>query len=434
MFEQFKLNERLLKSLNQLSFNKPTPVQEKAIPLAMQGKDLFITAQTGTGKTLSYILPSLNHLLNNTKPGKGLQILIILPTRELALQTQKVMQQMARYTFFESLLVTGGEALQNQAAKLRKNPDIVIGTPGRLVEHWKKNQFSLESLQILVLDETDRILDMGFGDDVNTLIENCPTTRQTLLLSATKGSSALQELINKVSPNAMEIHIDTQAPHQKITQQAIFADNPAHKERLVEWLLANEPYQKAIIFTNTRQQADELSNTFTATQIKHAVLHSEKTADERKQINLRLQQKHKTILIATDVAARGLDIPSLDLVINFDIPTTPDEYTHRIGRTGRMDNTGLAISLVTESEWKNYIAIKNHKNNLIEERTIEPLQGKYQGKKTSTKSSSSTNPSPEEKPIQTKKPSSKAKPSPKPKKTASELVSADGFAPLKRKK
>lgn len=432
MFEQFKLNERLLKSLNQLSLTKPTTIQEKVIPLAMQGNDLFITAQTGTGKTLSYILPSLNNLLENTQPGKGLQVLIILPTRELALQTQKVLQQIARYTFFESLLVTGGEGLQNQAAKLRKNPDIIVGTPGRLIEQWKKKQFSLETLQTLILDETDRILDMGFGDDVNTLIENCPSTRQTLLLSATKGDEALENLINKIAPLATEIHLETDVPHQNITQQVIFADNTAHKERLVEWLLANENHQKVVIFTNTRQQANLLSETFTATQIKHTVLHSDKTADERKQIIHQLNQKHNIILIATDVAARGIDIPSLDLVINFDIPTTADEYTHRIGRTGRMENLGLAISLVIPTDWKNYTNIKKSKKNSIVERVITPLLGKFQGEKIAPayRSPAKT----DKKPVPQKNYTQKNGKPDKTKTHRSKLVSEDGFAPLKKKK
>lgn len=433
MFDLFKLNERLLKSLHQFSLTKPTTIQEKVIPLAIKGNDLFITAPTGTGKTLSYILPSLNNLLANTQPGKGLQLLVIVPTRELALQTHKVISQMARYTFFESLLVTGGEGLQNQAAKLRKNPDIIVGTPGRLLEHWKKNQFSLDTLKVLVLDETDRILDMGFGDDVNTLIENCPSTRQTLLLSATKGNLALQNLISNISPHAVEIHLESNTPHQNISQQVVFADNTAHKERLVEWLLANESYQKTIIFTNTRQQANLLSKTFTATQIKHSVLHSDKAAEERKQIIHQLNQKNKFILIATDVAARGIDIPLLDLVINFDIPTTADEYTHRIGRTGRIENLGLAISLVTPTDWKNYLNLKKSKSNNIEERTIIPLLGKFKGEDTQSfyqsthKKNSNKLPKPEKTTVTNTKPkTAKAKPS--------KLVSSDGFAPLKKKK
>lgn len=433
MFEQFKLNERLLKSLNHLSLTKPTTIQEKVIPLAMQGNDLFITAQTGTGKTLSYILPSLHNLLENTQPGKGLQLLIIVPTRELALQTQKVILQIARFTFFESLLVTGGEGLQDQAAKLRKNPDIIVGTPGRLIEHWKKNQFSLETIKMLILDETDRILDMGFGDDVNTLIENCPSNRQTLLLSATKGDIALENLINKVSSHAIEIHLEANTPHQNIKQQAIFADNTAHKERLVEWLLANEPHQKAIIFTNTRQQADLLSKTFTATQIKHVVLHSDKTAEERKQITHQLSQKNKIILIATDVAARGIDIPSLDLVINFDIPTTTDEYTHRIGRTGRMENFGLAISLITPLDLKNYLKIKNSKSNQIEERIISALQGKFRGE-NSESSHPHTRIKTDKNITKQKKYTATNKKTTTSKRKASDLVSIDGFAPLKKKK
>lgn len=434
MFNKFNLNNRLIKALTTLSLTTPTAVQEKAIPLAIEGKDLFITSATGTGKTLAYALPLLHRLLETTKPGSGLQALIILPTRELATQIHKTIQQVASFTFFQSLLVTGGEGLKEQAAKLRKNPDIVIGTPGRLVEHWKKNQFDLNNLKILVLDETDRILDMGFGDDVNTLIENCPANKQTLLLSATKGNNALQALIESLLQSPINIHLETSTKaNSNISQQIIFADNTAHKERLIEWLLAHESYQKAIIFTNTRNQADLLSKTFTATQIKHAVLHSEKTAEERKQTISRLHQKHITILIATDVAARGLDIEGIDLVINFDLPRTTDEYIHRIGRTGRMDNKGVAISLIDADNWKTLSKLEHHLHQTLERRTIDSLASKFQGLTDAKIASEKPSNSPMEAKKKTKSLKEK-KPSTKSKEQVSTLVSTDGFAPLKRKK
>lgn len=357
-----------------------------------------------------------------------------MPTRELATQIHKTIQQVASFTFFQSLLVTGGEGLKEQAAKLRKNPDIVIGTLGRLVEHWKKNQFDLNNLKILVLDETDRILDMGFGDDVNTLIENCPANKQTLLLSATKGNNALQALIESLLQSPINIHLETSTKaNSNISQQIIFADNTAHKERLIEWLLAHESYQKAIIFTNTRNQADLLSKTFTATQIKHAVLHSEKTAEERKQTISRLHQKHITILIATDVAARGLDIEGIDLVINFDLPRTTDEYIHRIGRTGRMENKGVAISLIDADNWKTLSKLEHHLHQTLERCTIDSLAGKFQGLTDAKIASEKPSNSPMEAKKKTKSLKEK-KPSTKSKEQVSTLVSTDGFAPLKRKK
>lgn len=429
MFEQYHFNERLLKALAKLALTNPTAVQQKTIPLAMQGKDLFITAPTGTGKTLSYVLPLLQLLLNTTKPGTGLQALVIAPTRELATQINKTIQQVASYTFFHSLLVTGGEGLREQAAKLRKNPDIVVGTPGRLAEHWQKQQFELTNLKLLVLDETDRILDMGFGDDVTTIIDNCPANKQTLLLSATKGNKSLQILSEKLLHNPVNIHLE-EADKNNITQQMIFADNEAHKKRLIEWLLAHESYQKAIIFTNTRAQADRLSKTFSATQIKHTVLHSDKTAEERKQTINRLHQNHVTILIATDVAARGLDIQGIDLVINFDLPNTTDEYIHRIGRTGRMDNKGLAISLIDEKNWKLFTKIEQHLQVEVEKRVIASLNSKFQGsvqdKPKSDKKLSQAKQAKVKSPNKTSSPKSKG--------NISSVVSTDGFAPLKRKK
>lgn len=428
MFDQYNLNERLLKALAKLALTSPTTVQQQAIPLAMQGKDLFITAPTGTGKTLSYLLPLLQRLLDTTKPGTGLQALIIAPTRELATQINKTIQQVASYTFLQSLLVTGGEGLKEQAAKLRKNPDIIVGTPGRLAEHWKKRQFELTSLKLLVLDETDRILDMGFGDDVTTLIDNCPATKQTLLLSATKGNKSLQALAEKLLTNPVNIHIeDTNKANNNITQQVIFADNEAHKERLIEWLLAHETYQKAIIFTNTRAQADRLSKTFSATHIKHAVLHSDKTADERKQTISRLHQNHLTILIATDVAARGLDIQGIDLVINCDLPTTTDEYIHRIGRTGRMDNKGTAISLVAKADWNVFKKIEQHLQLELEQRVITSLKGKFQGSALGNTTSDKKLNQPKQAKVKSTTAPTKAKGK------VSTIVSTDGFAPLKRK-
>lgn len=430
MFNQFNLHERIQKSLNALSLSNPTRVQQESIPYALEGKDLFITAPTGTGKTLAYALPLLQRLLVEGKPGNGLQAMIMLPTRELATQVYKVIKQLASYTFFEPLLVTGGEGLKEQAAKLRKNPDIVIGTPGRLLEQLKNNQLILDTLKILVLDETDRILDMGFGDDVTTILDNCPTNKQTLLLSATKGDTKLLSLINTLLHNPIEIHLGNNETHHNIEEQAIFADNTAHKERLTEWLLAHEPYNKAIIFTNTRDQAEQLSHTFTATQIKHAVLHSEKTADERKQVINRLNQHHIKILIATDIAARGLDISSLDLVINFDIPNTADEYIHRIGRTGRMNNKGIAISLITEKDQYAYNKIKTQQKEALQQRIIPALPCRLKERKEVEQTTDATTlPS-----VAKIKNTTKSMPVKKKKVKPSTIISEDGFAPLKRKK
>lgn len=433
MFTKFNLHERILKALTSLAFNTPTPVQEKAIPNALQGQDLFITAPTGTGKTAAFLLPLLHQLLVNGQPGTGLRALIILPTRELATQIQNELKKIARYTFLESLLVTGGEGLKEQAAKLRKNPDIVVGTPGRLLEQWQNKQLILDKVAFLVLDEADRMLDMGFGDDVNTLLDNCPSKKQTLLVSATQGSNILQELAKKRLQNPLLLYLNTDnKPNKNITQQIIFADNSSHKERLIEWLLAHENYEQAIIFTNTRDQANQLSATFSATQIKHATLHSDKTHQERKLAIAQLHQNHTKILIATDLAARGLDIKNIDLVINFDLPNTTDEYTHRIGRTGRMDSKGLAISLISPTDWTTLKRIQRDLKETLEPRNIVQLPSNFQGATNAPKNNSSNT-------EQVVKKSTTVKPKRSSKKdktiaVTSTLVSHDGFAPLKRKK
>lgn len=431
MFSHFNLNERIQKALIKRSFSQPTEVQEQAIPYALKGLDLFVTAPTGTGKTAAFLLPLIHNLLATSQPGSGLQALIILPTRELATQTFKELSQFSSFTFFKCCLVTGGEDLKQQAAKLRKNPDIIVGTPGRLAEQLKAKQLILDNLQILVLDETDRILDMGFGYDVSCLLNNCPIKKQSLLFSATLGDVTLQKLAKDLLHEPIEIHLNINQPNTNILQQIILSDDISHKVKLLQWLLTHEPYKQAIVFTNTRAQAEQLSNALTTSQIPHCVLHSEKLAEERKQTLLKLTQQHIKVLVATDLVARGLDIKNVELVINFDLPNSTEEYIHRIGRTGRMDSKGLAISLINPHDWKKLLKIEKELQQSLMRRTIDNLKSKFQGfadaphkeARKNTNKETLTNH------IKAKKITTK----PRVKKTSS-LVSADGLAPLKRKK
>lgn len=431
MFSHFNLNERIQKALIKRSFSQPTEVQKQAIPYAIKGLDLFVTAPTGTGKTAAFLLPLIHNLLAKSQPGSGLQALIILPTRELATQTYKELTQFNSFTFFKSCLITGGEELRQQAAKLRKNPDIVVGTPGRLVEQLNAKQLILDDLQILVLDETDRILDMGFGDDVKFLLNNCPTSKQSLLFSATLGDITLQKLAKDLLNDPIEIHLNVNQPNANIQQQIILTDDISHKTKLTQWLLANESYKQAIVFTNTKAQAELLSKALTNSQTKHCVLHSDKLAEERKQTLLKLTQQHINILIATDLAARGLDIKNIELVINYDLPNSTEEYIHRIGRTGRMDNKGLAISLISHYDWKKLVKIEKELKQSLTKRTINNLKGKFQG--LANIPPQHANKIPNKEAITTGIKSKKITKTPHSKKTSS-LVNVDGFAPLKRKK
>jgi ATP-dependent RNA helicase RhlE len=387
VFTSFNLHERLLKAIEHLGFTEPTAVQQVAIPPAMLGADLRVIAQTGSGKTAAFVLPMLHTLLQDAKPRTATRALILLPTRELALQTLQQVELLAQFTFIKAALITGGEDFKRQTSAIRKNPDILIGTPGRLLEHQRGKNLDFSDLEILVLDEADRMLDMGFREEVQELINTCNKDRQTLLFSATS-SGVLFELAKEVmrEPKVLRLNPVSEL-NSKTTQQIITADDVKHKERLLLWLLANETYDKAIVFTNTRDQADRLggvlitANKAGTSKAKVYVLHGEKDQKDRKQAISRLNQGHINVLIATDVAARGLDIEGMDMVINFDMPRKGDDYVHRIGRTGRAGNEGLAISLIGPHEWNLMSSIERYLKQNFEKRVIKELKGTYNGPK-----------------------------------------------------
>jgi ATP-dependent RNA helicase RhlE len=439
VFAQFALHERLLKAVAELKFVEPTPVQKLAIPAALTGQDLRVTAQTGSGKTAAFVLPLLNRLMGESKPRVDIRALILLPTRELAQQTLKEVERYSRFTFIKSGLITGGEDFKVQAAMLRKVPDILIGTPGRLIEQLNAGNLDLKQVEVLVLDEADRMLDMGFAEDVERLAGECGEGRQTLLFSATTGGAGLREMVAKVLRDAQHLQVNrVQDLNENVRQQIITADHDQHKEQLVKWLLANESYQKAIIFTNTRAQADRLYGHLVADEVKAFVLHGEKDQKDRKLAIDRLKQGGVKVLVATDVAARGLDVDGLDLVINFDMPRSGDEYVHRIGRTGRAGADGLAISLICHGDWNLMSSIERYLKQRFERRNVKELKATYQGPKKLKASGKAAGSKKKKAAKDTGKTASKkptGKPARnKPRAKPSDLVSADGLAPLKRKR
>ncbi|MFN3712510.1 MAG: DEAD/DEAH box helicase [Alcanivoracaceae bacterium] len=381
-FTEFSLHERLLRVVDELGFREPTPVQQAAIPVILGGHDLRATARTGSGKTAAFLLPLLHRLYGDPKPRTATRALILLPTRELAQQTLKQVTLFARYTFIKAELVTGGEDFKVQASRIRRNPDILIGTPGRLIEHHDAGNLDFKDLEVLVLDEADRMLDMGFAEDVLKLAGACNADRQTLLFSATKGGESLAKVIASVLREPQHLFLDdVRELDIHIGQQIITADDVSHKERLLQWLLAHEQYRKAIIFTNTRVQADRLGGVMVASNIRSYVLHGEKDQKDRKQAMDRLRNGDIDVLVATDVAARGIDVGGLDLVINFDMPRSGDDYIHRIGRTGRAGASGLAISFVLTNEWNLMASIERYLKQKFELRLIKELKGSFQGPK-----------------------------------------------------
>ncbi|MFT6635784.1 DEAD/DEAH box helicase [Alcanivorax sp. VBW004] len=381
-FADLNLHERLIKALGELEITTPTPVQTAAIPAALEGRDLRVVARTGSGKTAAFLLPMLHQLLQYSRPRTDTRALILLPTRELAQQTLKQVEALGRYTFIKAELLTGGEDFKVQAAKMRKNPEILIGTPGRLIEHLDAGNLLLQDLEMLVLDESDRMLDMGFNDDVLRLAAECRAERQTLLFSATTGGNAMENMISSVLRDPKSLVLDSVRDlNESVSQQIITADDVKHKERLVQWLLANETYEKAVVFTNTREQADRLGGVLVASNLKVFVLHGEKDQKDRKLAMDRLKAGAVKVLVATDVAARGIHVDNLDLVINFDMPRSGDEYVHRIGRTGRVGGEGTAISLIAAHEWNLMAGIQRYLRQNFEYRLVEALRGNFLGPK-----------------------------------------------------
>lgn len=432
MFAQLQLHERLLRALQENAFTEPTPVQQQAIPLILAGRDLRATAQTGSGKTAAFLLPVLHQLLETEQPTPATRVLILVPTRELAGQIMDEVQRFARYTFLQAAMIIGGEGFKEQAALLRKVPDILVATPGRLLEHIQAGSLPAGELRWLILDEADRMLDLGFAEDMQAIIAACSNRQQTLLFSATTGGRALREITQAVLRNPEHLMLNPVSRLSETTrQQVITVEGDSHKEKVLAWLLANETYRKAMVFTNTRAMADQLYGRLRAQDYRVFVLHGEKDQQERKQALQRFSQGGERVLIATDVAARGLDIEGVDLVINFDLPRSGDEYVHRIGRTGRAGDEGLAISLIGHLDWNLMSSIQRYLKQDFAKRVLPGLKGNYHGPKKIKASGKAAG-------SKKKKPADKAakavkKPARKPAAPRQPLAGDDGHAPLRKK-
>jgi superfamily II DNA/RNA helicase len=384
-FRHFQLHERLLAALQRLGFEQPTPVQASLIPRALQGADLLISARTGSGKTLAFLLPTLHRLLTlepQLHRHSGTLALILVPTRELAKQVLKHCQQLTAGTVLEAAAMTGGDDFKHQVAVLRKNPQILVATPGRLLEHLSQGTPDFDDLQVLIIDEADRMLDMGFSEDVLQIAAHCKPERQTLLLSATLERKGLRAIGTQLLQQAELIDVDPhRSQHSDIQQQIVLADDPAHKERLLLWLLQHESWRKVLVFFNTRRQADQLGRRLEQLDIRSAVLHGEMPQSARNRIMSQYRQGAVNVLLSTDLAARGLDVEAVDLVINFDMARSGDDYVHRIGRTGRAGQQGLAISLISAPEWNLMASIERYLRISFERRHIAQMAGSYKGPK-----------------------------------------------------
>ena len=382
IFTELALHERLQKALNELGFEKATPVQEQTLPKVMEGSDLMVSAETGSGKTAAFLLPILNHIQNNPAPNSSTRALVMVPTRELAQQILKDCEALAKYTYIKAGMIIGGESFRHQINTFRKNPEIIIATPGRLIEQIENNNHDFRDLEYLVLDEADRMLDMGFGPDVFKIADECRSERQTMLFSATLQTSGVRKVADHVLNEPQKIVLSTvRDKHENITQQIMLADDISHKEKLLIWLLQNETYEKAVVFTNTIAQTETFWGKIRVKGLKVGVLNGNMDQKQRKHVMRLLADGNINILIATDVAARGLDLKGVGLVINLDMARNGDDYVHRIGRTGRAGEQGLAVSLIEPNEWNLMTGIERYLRIKFEKRSIKELRGSFKGPK-----------------------------------------------------
>ncbi len=380
MFEQFQLHERLLKALQPLNITEPTEVQREAIPLAMSGKDLLVSAETGSGKTAAFLLPSLHKLLQQDIPKGGTRILILTPTRELCRQVVKHVKQLTTFTHLQVHAITGGHDFKYQRAVFRKNPEILVATPGRLKEHLDQGTPDFSDLEVLVLDEADRMLDMGFMDEVMEIARHCNPERQTLLFSATLDHQQHYSTHLLKEPETVALSKPQQA-NDSITQQIVLTDDEKHKNKLVQKLLENQPFDKVVIFSNTKAQTSKLAGWLRYMEYDVGVLHGDMEQDARNDEMNRLRRGRVNILVATDVAARGLDVKGINLVINYDFPRNVEDLIHRTGRSGRAGESGLAISLVAHQDWDLMVRTERELGKTFERRKIEGLESKFKGPK-----------------------------------------------------
>lgn len=387
MFEQLDLDQSLLGAVQDAGYKKPTSIQTLVLPEAMAGKDILASAPTGTGKTAAFLLPAAQHLLDypRTKPGFP-RVLILTPTRELALQITEQAERLTKYTKIKTGVITGGVNYGSHKEILTSTTDILVATPGRLLEYIDNEQFDAREIEILIIDEADRMLDMGFAENINRIIGEARWRKQSMLFSATlEGAGVIKfakELLNE--PVYLESN-PSRKEKAKIHQWIHLADDKQHKFNLLVNILKQEEVKRAVVFANKRETVQFLSGKLLAQEIPNAWLEGEMPQDKRMSAVARVKNNLVNVLVATDVAARGLDIDDITHVINFDMPRKADIYLHRIGRTGRAGNKGTAISLVEAHDMLVVGKIERYMKERLARRVIESLRPQFKEAKVPLK-------------------------------------------------
>lgn len=357
-FSDFNFDPQLFEGLQSMGYVKPTPIQQQAIPLILQHKDLIACAQTGTGKTASYLLPVLQHISVTDK--KHTKALILAPTRELAQQIDQQVEGLAYFAGISSIAVYGGGdgmIYEQQRRAMREGVDIIIATPGRLIAQLASGEIKLEHLQYLVLDEADRMLDMGFYEDILKIISRLPKERQTLLFSATMPPK-IRTLANTILRNPEQVNIAISQPAAGISQQVYMVYDP-QKVKLITTILKNGDYKSSLIFCSRKETVKDLNRTLRKEGVKAEAFHSDLEQEQRETILRAFKSRSLPVIIGTDVLSRGIDVTGISLVINYDVPPDPEDYIHRIGRTARAETTGTAITFVNEKDQRKFSMIEN---------------------------------------------------------------------------
>jgi len=393
-FADLKLAPPIMQALEEAGYDTPTPIQAQAIPVVLSGKDLMAGAQTGTGKTAAFGLPLLQQILpkasSSTSPAKHpIRALILAPTRELAIQVEENIAEYAKHTPLRTLVVYGGVDIKTQTPKLKAGVEILVATPGRLLDHVEQKTLNLNQVQMLVLDEADRMLDMGFMPDLKRILALLPKQRQNLMFSATF-SKEIKKLSDDFLNNPQLIEVArSNATNENVTQ-TVYPVAQADKQRLVIQLLQGMNNPQVIIFTKTKLAASRLSTSLSRADISADAIHGNKSQKERMKTLDAFKSGTVKALVATDVAARGLDITDLPMVINYEIPSTPEDYVHRIGRTGRGGASGKAISLVCKEEEESIAAIEKLTKQKLQREQVKLARPTRESSNSSRNNSNST--------------------------------------------
>jgi ATP-dependent RNA helicase RhlE len=362
LFEELSLSNSIQRAVFEEGYTSPTPIQEKAIPVILAGKDLVGCAQTGTGKTAAFAIPiihNLHRMIGSSKKTKQIRCLVVTPTRELAVQIGESFDTYGKYTNLRQLTIFGGVSQVPQVDQLKKGVDILIATPGRLLDLHKQGFIDFDSLHYLVLDESDLMLDMGFINDVRKIVKLVPTNRQTLLFSATM-PMAIRELADTFLNKPEYVSVTPVSSTAEIIEQQIYFVDKSDKRGLLYHLIRNENLSNVLVFVRTKHGADNVVKALKKHGVNSEAIHGDKSQTARQRVLDHFKNKEISVLVATDIAARGIDIESLPYVINFDLPNIPETYVHRIGRTGRAGNGGISISFCGKDEepyWKDIMKL-----------------------------------------------------------------------------